>query len=73
MTQQDQRLMPTLTSFLLPNVPFAVVDPRELPETIQSVFEAYLAGSAVPHPIYVYQHDYERFCLLVQQNKIQIQ
>ncbi len=70
MTTQNKKPLPALTPFTLPNVPFTIVDPRELPPPLQNAFEAYLAGSAAPHPIYVYQHDYDRFCLLVQQGKI---
>ncbi|MBS9834870.1 hypothetical protein [Vibrio alginolyticus] len=69
MTTQNKKPLPALTPLTLLNVPFTVVDPRELPP-LQKAFETYLVGSAALHPIYVYQHDYERFCLLVQQGKI---
>ncbi len=72
MITQDKQPLPTLTPFTLPNVPFTVIDPRDLPANLQIAFECYLAGSAAPHPIYAYQHDYERFCLLVHQGKISL-
>ncbi|MGF1760846.1 hypothetical protein L4D76_23580 [Photobacterium sagamiensis] len=65
--------LPTLTPFYIPNIPFAVVDPRELPENIQAAFEQFIAGSATPHPIYVYSHDYERFCMLIRQSKLSLE
>ncbi|CAK2723862.1 hypothetical protein VCRA2133E348_180085 [Vibrio crassostreae] len=36
-------------------------------------FEQFLAGSSAPHPVYAYQHDYERFLLLIEQGKITIE
>ncbi|HGF3724384.1 hypothetical protein CGH72_19670 [Vibrio parahaemolyticus] len=70
MTIQNKQLLPVLSPFTLQNVPFTVIDPRELPAPLLNAFEADLAGSAAPHPIYAYQHDYERFCVLVRQRKI---
>ncbi|HHF2869533.1 TPA: hypothetical protein ACPJZQ_004720 [Vibrio alginolyticus] len=72
MTTQNKQPLPALTPFTLPNVPFSVrCRPHEsFPPSLQNAFEAYLAGSSAPYPIYVYQNDYERFCLLVQQGKI---
>ncbi|CAK2508816.1 conserved hypothetical protein [Vibrio crassostreae] len=68
----DEYEFPFLQPQKLPSVPFMVVDPRDLPDEWQEAFERFLIGVAVPHPIYVYQHDYERFCLLVKQGEILI-
>ncbi|MEQ6344007.1 hypothetical protein [Vibrio cyclitrophicus] len=72
MTTNKSTLYPTLTPFKLPNVPFKVIDPNELPTTYRLAFEEFLAGSSAPHPVYAYQHDYERFILLIEQGRIEI-
>ncbi|HFQ4941539.1 TPA: hypothetical protein ACGUTZ_004069 [Vibrio vulnificus] len=72
MLEADEYAFPLLQARKLPNVPFMVVDPRDLPEEWQVAFERFLIGAAAPHPIYVYQHDYERFCLLVKKGYILI-
>lgn len=70
MTTNKSTSCPTLTPFNLPDVPFKVIDPNELPNTYRVAFEQFLAGSAAPHPVYAYQHDYERFILLIEQGRI---
>ncbi|KAB0458862.1 hypothetical protein [Vibrio kanaloae] len=72
MTTNKSTLYPTLTPFNLPNVPFKVINPNELPATYRLAFEEFLAGSSAPHPIYAYQHDFERFILLIEQGHIKI-
>ncbi|NOJ09587.1 hypothetical protein [Vibrio splendidus] len=72
MTTDNPNSHPELIPFNLPNVPFKVIDPSSLPDTYQRVFEEFLAGSSAPHPIYAYQHDYERFILLIEQGHIKI-
>ena len=72
MTTDYPNSHPELIPFNLPNVPFKVIDPSSLPDTYQRAFEAFLAGSSAPHPIYAYQHDYERFILLIEQGHIKI-
>ncbi|MGF1761615.1 hypothetical protein L4D76_27690 [Photobacterium sagamiensis] len=73
MTDKTEPSLPTLIPFSMPDVPFTVVDPRELPENLQVAFEQFLAGSAAPHPIYAYSHDYERFCMLLRQGKLSLE
>ncbi|KPL97170.1 hypothetical protein [Vibrio splendidus] len=46
---------------------------KELPDIYKVAFEQFLAGSSAPHPVYAYQHDYERFLLLIEQGKITIE
>lgn len=41
--------------------------------SIDVAFEQFLAGSCAPYPIYAYQHDYERFLLLIEQGEITIE
>lgn len=65
-------LLPELEEFSMPDVPFRVVDPTELPERTLEAFNAYMRGSAAPHPTYVYSHDYSRFCMLVRRGDITI-
>lgn len=72
MTTDYPNSQPELIPFNLPNVPFKVIDPSSLPDTYQRAFEEFLAGSSAPHPIYAYQHDYERFILLIEQGRIEI-
>ncbi|CAK2404627.1 AraC family transcriptional regulator [Vibrio crassostreae] len=55
------------------DVPFKVIDPNELPNIYRVAFEQFLAGSCAPYPIYAYQHDYERFLLLIEQGEITIE
>lgn len=63
---------PFLQPQKLLNAPFMVVDPRDLSDEWQEAFEHFLIGVAAPHPICVYQHDYDRFCLLVKKGDILI-
>ncbi|ELR64528.1 hypothetical protein C942_02341 [Photobacterium marinum] len=63
-------LLPELSEFEMDNVPFKVVDPSELPERTLKAFDAYMRGSAAPHRVYVYSHDYSRFCMLVRRGDI---
>ena len=72
MTTDKSTSQPILTAFNLPDVPFKVIDPNELPTTYRLAFEEFLAGSSAPHPVYAYQHDYERFILLIEQGRIEI-
>ncbi|EIV8665310.1 hypothetical protein MA788_003966 [Vibrio parahaemolyticus] len=73
MTTNNSTSHPILTAFNLPDVPFKVIDPNELPDIYKEAFEQFLAGSSAPHPVYAYQHDYERFLLLIEQGKITIE
>ncbi len=73
MTTNKSTLYPTLIPFKLPDIPFKVIDPNELPTTYRLAFKEFLAGSSAPHPVYAYQHDYERFLLLIEQGKITIE
>ncbi|MEZ8954612.1 hypothetical protein AB6E50_17070 [Vibrio cyclitrophicus] len=57
---------------LYDNKQINVIDPNELPTTLRLAFEEFLAGSYAPHPIYAYQHDFERFILLIEQGHIKI-
>lgn len=72
MRDELNMLIPLLESFELTNSAFRVVDPSSLPAHTLAAFDDYMAGSAVPHPIYVYSHDYTRFCLLVRRGEIVI-
>jgi len=72
MTVEFDLLLPELSEFEMDNVSYKVVDPTELPERTLAAFDAYMRGSAAPHPIYVYSHDYSRFCMLVRQGRLTI-
>ncbi|MEZ9171719.1 hypothetical protein AB4122_09665 [Vibrio cyclitrophicus] len=72
MTNNFENELPNLTEFELENVAFKVVDPTQLPQQIQSAFDEFIAGSAAPHKVYVYSHDYARFCMLVRSGHISI-
>lgn len=72
MTTDYPNSHPELIPFNLPNVPFKVIDPSSLPDTYRRAFEEFLTGSSAPHPTYAYQHDYERFILLIEQGRIEI-
>ncbi|MEZ8854375.1 hypothetical protein AB6E16_02580 [Vibrio atlanticus] len=72
MTTDKSTSQPILTAFNLPDVPFKVIDPNELPDIYRLAFEQFLAGSSAPHPVYAYQHDYERFLLLIEREEITI-
>lgn len=70
-TECDKQL-PQLEEFDLENVVFKVVDPTQLPPRTFAAFEEFLVGSTVPHRVYVYSQDYERFCSLVRSGHITI-
>ena len=72
MTNKFESALPELTEFELENVVFKVVDPTQLPQQTLSAFDEFIAGSTAPHPIYVYSHDYARFCKLVRSGHISI-
>lgn len=72
MSVEFDLLLPSLEDFEPDNVPYKVVDPSVLPERTYKAFDAYMRGSTVPHPVYVYSHDYSRFCMLVRRNDITI-
>ncbi|MCW8327360.1 hypothetical protein MD588_00910 [Photobacterium sp. SDRW27] len=72
MSVEFDLLLPELEDFELENVPFKVVDPSMLPAHTFKAFDAYMRGSTVPHPVYVYSHDYSRFCMLVRRGDINI-
>ncbi|WP_299140970.1 hypothetical protein [uncultured Vibrio sp.] len=72
MTNKFENTLPELTEFELKNVAFKVVDPTQLPENTLSAFDEFIAGSTAPHPVYVYSHDYARFCMLVREGHISI-
>ncbi|MCG9647092.1 hypothetical protein L1D24_00765 [Vibrio brasiliensis] len=62
--------LPELEEFELENVVFKVVNPKLLPSHTFAAFDEFMAGSTIPHPIYVYSHDYARFCTLVREGHI---
>ena len=62
--------LPLLEEFDLPGAAFKVVDPSSLPENLLTAFDAFMRGSSVPHRVYVYSHDYSRFCMLVKKGHI---
>lgn len=66
MSVEFDLLLPNLEEFEMDNVPYEVVDPSGLPERTLKAFDSYMRGSTVPHPIYVYSHDYSRFGMLVR-------
>lgn len=66
-------LLPALEEFALDGVGFKIVDPSKLPGPTLKAFDVFMRGSTVPHPIYVYSHDYDRFCMLVRQGRITIE
>jgi len=72
MSVEFNLVLPELNEFKMDNVPYKVVDPTELPERTLKAFDAYMMGSAAPHPVYVYSHDYSRFCMLVRRGDITI-
>lgn len=67
MSVEFNLVQPELNEFEMDNVRYKVVDPSE--RTLKA-FDAYMRGSAVPHPVYVYSHDYSRFCMLVRRGDI---
>lgn len=73
MNQNFNEQLPDLEEFDLENVPFKVVDPSPLPEQTLKAFDTFMSGSAVPHRVYVYSHDYARFCMLVRKGNIVIE
>ncbi|MEZ8192710.1 hypothetical protein [Vibrio sp. 1F279] len=72
MTNKFENSLPELKEFDLENVAFKVVDPTQLPQKTLSAFDEFMAGSTAPHRIYVYSHDYARFCMLVREGHISI-
>lgn len=64
--------LPKLPEFRLDKVPFSVVNPSELPLDIAKAFDSYMRGQAAPHMIYVYAHDWDRFCAAVERGDIKI-
>ncbi|HHC6804205.1 hypothetical protein [Vibrio parahaemolyticus] len=72
MNQNFNELLPGLEEFDLENVPFKVIDPSSLPEKTLKSFNTFMSGSTVPHRVYVYSHDYTRFCMLVRRGDILI-
>ncbi|MCG9700300.1 hypothetical protein L1D19_09260 [Vibrio natriegens] len=62
--------LPTLKEFDLPDVPWKVVDPSSLPPATLSAFDTFMSGASVPHRVFVYSHDYSRFCMLVRRGDI---
>lgn len=70
MTDPYLNLLPTLEEFELPNVPWNVVDPSSLPKATLSTFGLFMSGASVPHRVFVYSHDYLRFCMLVRRGDI---
>lgn len=70
MSVEFDLLLPNLEEFEMDNVPYKVVDPSSLPERTLVAFDAYMRGSTVPHRVYVYSHDYSRFCMLVRRGDI---
>ena len=65
-------LLPELKEFSIPDVPFSVVDPTELPEPTRKAFDEFVADSSAPSAFCAYSHDYSRFCKLVRQGDITI-
>ncbi|WP_017050849.1 hypothetical protein [Vibrio anguillarum] len=72
MTDPYLNLLPTLEEFELPDVPWKVVDPSSLPKVTLSAFDSFMSGASVPHRVFVYSHDYSRFCMLVCRGDITI-
>lgn len=72
MTDSYETMLPNLEEFELPNVPWKVVDPSSLPSATLSAFDTFMSGASVPHRVYVYSHDYSRFCMLVRRGDIKI-
>ncbi|EAS40740.1 hypothetical protein C9J48_10990 [Photobacterium profundum] len=72
MSVEFNLLLPELNEFEIDNVQYKVVDPTELPDRTFKAFDAYMRGSAAPHLVYVYSHDYSHFCMLVRRGDITI-
>ncbi|MEZ8155153.1 hypothetical protein ACED66_02875 [Vibrio splendidus] len=72
MTRDFDNELPELEEFELENVVFKVVDPTLLPPKTLSAFEQFMAGSSAPHPVFVYSHDYARFCMMTRKGHISI-
>ncbi|KOO15579.1 hypothetical protein AKJ18_07555 [Vibrio xuii] len=72
MQSECDKQLPRLEEFELENVVFKVVDPTLLPAQTFAAFDAFMAGSTAPHPVFVYAHDYSRFCTLVCKGHITI-
>ena len=72
MTNTFENALPELEEFELENVIFKVVDPTLLPPKTLSAFDQFMAGSTAPHPVFVYSHDYTRFCTLARKGQISI-
>ncbi|ENQ8649121.1 hypothetical protein ACEQ8A_002761 [Vibrio fluvialis] len=65
-------ILPQLEEFEMDEVIFKVVDPSVLPPKTLKEFDKFMAGATVPHRVYVYSHDYSRFCGLVRNGTIKI-
>ncbi len=64
--------LPNLEEFRMVGVAFPLVDPSELPPKWERVFDEFMRGQSVPHPVYVYAHDWNSFCVRVKQGDIKI-
>ncbi len=65
-------LLPALEEFELPDVTWKVVDPSCLPPSTLLAFDTFMRGASVPHRVFVYSHDYSRFCMLVRRGDIKL-
>lgn len=70
MSGESEPILPTLEEFELPGAVFKVVDPSSLPGNVLKAFNEFMTGASVPHRVYVYSHDYSRFCMLVKRGSI---
>ncbi len=72
MADQGLQKTPTLDVFELAGSGNKVVDPTTLPEKTLAAFNNFMMGKTAPHRVYVYSHDYDRFCTLVRKGNIKI-
>lgn len=70
MSNQNALMLPILEEFELPSVSFKVLDPSSLSPQTLAAFDDFMRGAGVPHRVFVYSHDYARFCMLVKKFKL---
>ncbi|ELR67897.1 hypothetical protein C942_00205 [Photobacterium marinum] len=73
MATELDALLPELKEFSIPDVPFKVVDPVELPNQTRKAFDEFMTDASTPAAFCVYSHDYSRFCHMVRSGEITIE
>ena len=64
--------IPKLEEFKMEGMPFLLVNPSTLPNSIMAALDKFMIGKTVSHPTYIYTQDWAEFCGAVERGDIKI-